>query len=307
MPSDLQEIDGIGNTTENKLLEAGINSINDLANSTLSELEAIGVRSPQKILDRARQRGVQIKGGERVAKEEANATLISTGMQELDGILGGGLQGGFLVGVSGESKAGKTQLALQCLSSAADFHGNAIYIETEPNRFSIERVKQMTVHDDSYKNVYMIEGHADDDDPIDGVDMQYNAYESIRDTFDEVSIIVVDSFIANFRLSGKYQSRADLPERNSDIAKHLKTLQSMSKELDCPILMTLQVQGNPEKYGGNYSIWGPVLMDHTITHLLHMKHAKGELKEALLKGHPSLPDDSVLLKIPENGRLEVKG
>ncbi len=300
----MQDIKGLGNTAESQLEQINVTTINGLANCTLEELEDAGVRSADKILERARQRGVQVKDGTKIEKEQDNATFITTGMQALDSILDGGLQGGFLIGVSGESKAGKTQLALQCLCSAADFHGNAVYIETEPNRFQIDRIKQMTRKEESYKNIFKIDGH-DADSPVDNVDIQYNAYEAVRESFDDVSIIVVDSFIANFRLSGQFKGRSDLPERNALIGEHLEALQSLANQFNCPILMTLQVQGNPEKYGGNFSVWGPVLMDHTITYLLHMKHAKGEKKEALLKGHPGLPDDSVIIKMPANAPLEA--
>lgn len=302
--SDLQEIDGIGNTGEEQLQQIGIKSINQLANSKLEEVKGSGIRSPEKILERARNRGVQIKDGETIKREQEATSYVSTGMEALDDILGGGLAGGFLIGISGESKAGKTQLALQCLCTAADLHGNAIYIETEPNRFQVDRVKTLTEKEESYKDIYKIDGH-DADSPVDNVDIQHNAYEAIRESFDDVSLVVVDSFIANFRLSDQFEGRADLPERNTIVGKHLNALQSLANQFDCPILLTLQVQGNPEPYGGNYSIWGPVLMDHTITYLIHMKHAKGELKEALLKGHPALPDNSVTIKMPENRPLEA--
>jgi RecA/RadA recombinase len=302
--TEVSEIDGVGNTTEKQLNELGIETINQLANAELTELQEAGIRNAEKIHNRAIQQGAVIKSGVEVEEEQDNKTYVSTGMQALDRILDGGLEGGFLIGISGESKAGKTQLALQCLCAAADYHSNAVYIETEPNRFQIDRVKSMTQKEESYKRIHKIDGH-DADSPVDNITIQYNAYEAVREGFDDVSLIVVDSFIANFRLSGKFESRSDLPERNTIIGEHLQALQSLSNEFDCPILMTLQVQGNPERYGGDFSIWGPVLMDHTITHLIHMKHAKGELKEALLKGHPGLPDDSVTIKIPENAPLEA--
>lgn len=301
---DLQDIQGVGNTLESQLNEIGVNSVNELANTPLKKLNDADIRNAEKIHERAKAQGAQIKSGLEVEEEQENSTYVTTGMQPLDKILGGGLQGGFLIGISGESKAGKTQLALQCLCAAADFHGNAVYIETEPNRFQIDRVKSMTKKEESYKRIHKIDGHNADSD-TDNISIQYNAYQAVKENFDDVAIIVVDSFIANFRLSGKFESRADLPERNTIIGEHLQALQSLANEFDCPILMTLQVQGNPEKYAGDYSIWGPVLMDHTITHLIHMKHAKGELKEALLKGHPGKADDSVDIKIPKDAPLEA--
>lgn len=303
--SDLQEINGIGNTKEEQLKDHGIESVNALANSSVEELEEMGIRSPEKILDRARRMGVEIQSGGQVETEQEEVRLISTGMQPLDSMLDGGFQGGFLVGISGESKAGKTQFALQALASAADFTDeNAIYIETEPNRFHIDRVKSLCRNEDSYKRIHRIQAH-DPDSDVDNLTLQRNAYDAVKDNFDGVSMVVVDSFVANFRLSGEFNGRSDLPKRNAIIADHLEGLQSLANHFDCPVLMTLQVMGNPDQYSSGQSIWGSVLMDHTITYLVHMSHAKGELKEASLKGHPALPDDSVMLKIPEDAPLEA--
>lgn len=303
--TDLQEIDGVGNSIEEKLEENGITTINELANTELEVLNDIGVRSAEKILERARDQGVMVQSGLEVEAEQKSAAYVTTGMQEVDAMLGGGLRGGFLIGVSGESKAGKTQFGLQCLSAAADFHGDAVYIETEPNRFQIDRVKSMTKKKESYKNIHKIEAY-DPDSEASNIQIQKNSYDAVRDNFDDVSLVVVDSFIANFRLSGEFTSRADLPKRNAMISEHLQALQGLSNHFDCPVILTLQIQGNPDMGGPNVTVWGPTLMDHTITYVIHMTHAKGQLKEANLKGHPSLPDDSVIIKIPENAPLEVK-
>lgn len=301
---DLQDIHGLGNTAEEQLIAAGIESVNELANASLEEVKEAGVNAAEKIHERAKDQGAQIESAVEVEEAQNNASRISTSMQSVDQMMGGGLQEGFLIGVSGESKAGKTQFVLQCLAAAADYEdAPAVYIETEPNRFQASRVKHLTRKEDSYRNIYKIEGYEPDDE-VENLDVQYNAYQAIEDNFDDVSIIVVDSFIANFRLSGKFESRADLPKRNTMVGNHLEKLQQLSNHFSCPIVMTLQVQGNPEAYSGDFSLWGPALMDHTITHLIHMSHAKGELKEANLKGHPAKADSSATIKIPEDAPLE---
>lgn len=298
---ELQDINGVGNSVEKQLKDIGITTINELANTNLQYLKDNDIRNAKKIFDRAEKQGVQIKTGETVEEEQEQTRFITTGIDDLDTILGGGLQGGFLIGVSGEHKAGKTQLALQCLASAADHTDDpAVYVETEPNRFQIDRIKSLCKNKDSYKNIHKIEAYSPGGE-VENLDLQRNSYDAISESFDNLSVVVVDSFVANFRLSGKFQSRADLPERNTIVADHLDGLQALSNEFDCPILMTLQTMGNPDMFsGGNLSVWGPVLMEHAITYLLNMKHGKGELREAQLKGHPAMPDDSVSLEMPEN-------
>lgn len=304
--SELQSIRGIGNTVEEKLNKIGITNPTELSNANPDTLSDAGVRSPQKLIDRVEIENVTIQTGAEVEEEQQDIRYISSGLDDVDNMLNGGFEGGFLIGISGEHKAGKTQFALQALASAADYTDDAaIYIETEPNRFHVNRVKSLCEFDESYKQIHKIAAHSSEAD-VDNLDLQRNSYDALRDHFDDVSMIVVDSFVANFRLSGKFSSRADLPERNTIIADHLQGLQSLSNHYDCPVLMTLQVMGNPDPYsGGGVSVWGSLLMDHTITYLLHMAHGQGELKEAHLKGHPAIADNEITLKIPEDAPLET--
>lgn len=303
--TDLQDIKGVGNSVEDALQDIGITSTNELANSSLEDLEEADIRNAEKILNRAQKMGIQIKSGMDVEEEQSDCRFISTGLDELDYILGGGLQGGFLIGVSGEHKAGKTQLALQSLASAADTtDGNAVYIETEPNRFQIDRVKTLCENKESYKRIHKIEAYSSSKD-ADNLKIQENSYDAVRDTFDDVSVVVVDSFVSNFRLSGRFQGRGDLKERSNIIANHLSSLQGLANDLNCPVLITLQVYGNPQQYSSGTPIWGGSLLMHSITHLLHMEQAKGEIREAHLKGHPSKADADVSIVIPKDEPIKT--
>lgn len=303
--SGLKDIRGIGNSLADDLEQMGISTVNELANASLDELEDNDIRGAEKILNRAQKMGIQIKSGSAVEKEQENSRFISTNLDELDYILGGGLQGGFLIGVSGEHKAGKTQLALQCLASAADTTDeNAVYIETEPNRFQIERIKTLCQNKDSYERIHKIEAYSSDPD-TDSLRVQENAYGAVRDAFDDVAVVVVDSFVSNFRLSGRFEGRGDLKERSNIISKHLNHLQGLANHFDCPILITLQVYGNPQQYSSSVPIWGGSLMHHTITCLLHMSHDKQDIRKAELKGHPSKADNEVSLLLPKDEPIQV--
>ena len=133
--------------------------------------------------------------------------------------------------------------------------------------------------DDALRRIHKIEAY-DPDSEVDNLRIQRNAYEAVRDNFDDVSLIVVDSFIANFRLSDRVERRDDLPGRNNVVADHLEGLQSLADEFDRPVLMTLQVRGNPERYASDTDLWRPVLIQDTITHLLHFQGTDEGLSEA---------------------------
>lgn len=301
----LTGIEGIGNSVKEDLNDIGIHTINQLANSSKKELEEAGIRRHEVILQRARRIGVSMDSGLEVENEYKNLTYVSSGINTIDTILGGGFQGGFLVGLSGESQTGKTQFAFQMLASAADNHeGKAIYVETEPNRFHIERVKTLCRKENSHEKIYRIKAHNPDPE-VDNLDLQRNAYQAIKESFDNVSIVIVDSFVANFRISGAFSGRETLPERNKKVADHLEGLQELANDRDCPVLLTLQVMGNPQPYTADHDVWGPVLMDHTLTYQLKLKFSKGDNRKICLEGHPGLPDKEVEIEIPENAPIRA--
>lgn len=297
--SDLQEIEGIGNSVEANLREnVGIESINELASCDLEELQEADVRGAEKIWRRAKKRGVVVKPGDDVAEEQADKDHIPTGIDGFDNALGGGLEPGFLIGVSGEHKAGKTQFTFQALAAAAEATGDpAVYIETEPNRFQADRIMDICGGSDAYSNIYKVEAYS--------LEQQMIAYDAVVDNFDSISLFVVDSFVANFRLSDKFEGRGDLKERSNLIARHLRRIQDIAVDMDAPALITLQVYGNPNQYDSSVPIWGGALMHHTITFLIHMSQAKGELREAQIRGHPGNGDEEIVVKITDDGVEEA--
>lgn len=303
--AELQDIKGIGNGVEAKLNESGISTVNELANASVEEIKEAGVRRAEILHERAEKQGVTIKSGTAVEAEQEETRYVSTGMERFDSMLDGGYEGGFIVGISGEHKAGKTQLVLQSLVGAVESTGDdAVYIETEPNRFHTDRVKTLCRDEDSYKDIYKIEAYSPDRS-VDNLKLQKNSYDAVRENFDSVSMVAVDSFVANFRLSGRFQGREDLPDRNSVIGEHLQRLQALSNEMDCPVLLTLQIMGNPDMYSGNdIEVWGSRHMDHVLSYVIHMTRGKGEMREAHLRGHPAISDDFVDLKIPEDSPME---
>ena len=305
--TELREIEGIGNTIEEKLLEADITSINQIAQLSpdyLQEKAGIGEARSEKIYHKAKKLGVTMSTLEEVGSEQNDMERVTTGLKQLDEMLGGGLFPGFITGISGEHKSGKTQLIFQLLVEAVKQTGDpAVYIETEPNRFQAERIKEIAEFDESvYNKIYRIKAYSENED-VDSLRIQRTAYKAAKEEFEDVSLVAIDSFVSNFRLSGKYLGRQDLKERGNEIAKHLRMIQSVASEKDCPVLMTLQVMGNPDgnPYSSKVVTWGGELMHHTITCFIHMKQSKGQLREIQLKGHPAKPDDKMLVKITSNG------
>ncbi|KAK7475481.1 hypothetical protein BaRGS_00033300 [Batillaria attramentaria] len=61
----------------------------------------------------------------------SNLAIICTGISELDQLLDGGLYGGEVCELAGETAAGKTQVCLRCAATVACVHAqNVVYIDT---------------------------------------------------------------------------------------------------------------------------------------------------------------------------------
>ena len=68
--------------------------------------------------------------------------MIKTGLKELDQFLGGGIKGGLITSISGQSATGKTQLAFQICLNALD-GGKEILFHDTTGEFRPERLVEM--------------------------------------------------------------------------------------------------------------------------------------------------------------------
>lgn len=287
---ELSEIKGVGEATEATLSDAGVGSVQELAEADPEDLTEAGLSASraEEFVNKAKRNTVIIQSGSEVQTEYDQRGWRTTGMEALDDILGGGIREGHIAGVTGRAGTGKTQIAFQALIAAVEDTGlPGIYIETERDRFDPDRLKSLaedesTVEDD----IYRLRAY--------DLDKQRESYTAVAERFDEVAIVVVDSFTARFRLAEEFEGRASLTDRNSEMVRHLNRVEEMVHQLSTPALLTLQVMGNPSAYGSNEATWGGSLMDHTLTYKVKLKPAHGDFKEAQLRGHPAQSDDEVI-------------
>ena len=149
---DIQDLDGVGPVTANKLREAGYDDISALAIAPIRELvEKAGLESSvaHKISKAARE---TIQTDFVTAKQlwERRKTLLrlSFGSSNLNKLLGGGLETQAITEFVGEFGAGKSQicmkLSIQTQLPAAEggLEGKVLFIDTE-GTFAAQRVFQM--------------------------------------------------------------------------------------------------------------------------------------------------------------------
>ncbi|XP_022068114.1 DNA repair protein XRCC3 [Acanthochromis polyacanthus] len=178
---------------------------------------------------------------------------LSVGCPVLDQLLRGGLPAGVITELSGESGAGKTQLALQlCLSvqypkEHGGLNSGALYICTEDS-FPIKRLQQLIREQPSLRsdvppslisslhfsnNIY-IEHTAD----LDSLQVCLSRRAPLLLAQGLVRLLVVDSVAALFR--SEFQAD-DWLERNRQLLTFSSALHHLSQEFTTPVLCINQV------------------------------------------------------------------
>ena len=231
----LDDINGVGPTTKESLKDVGINTIDDLASSSIEDITEAGI---------SENRANDFK-----YKAKQNTIEIQTGKP-------------------------------------------SILIETERDRFRPKRAESIASDEETVNNIHRVKAYT--------LDKQYSSYDKVMETFNEASVVVVDSLTARIRLSSTFDGRGTLSERSAELGKHLIKLEEMAERLSCPVLFTNQIYKNPDSYGKNVIEYGGSKIQHTSSFRLRMSKAKGDMFEAEVQKHPSTGDTSVIIDIGDD-------
>lgn len=288
----LDDIDGVGPTTKESLKDVGISTIDDLASSSVEDITEAGI-SENRANDfkyKAKQNTIEIQTGNEVQEEYDNKNKVKTNIENLDEALEGGVEENAVISIFGESGTGKSQLAQKLLVEGYEQTGKpSILIETERDRFRPKRAESIASDEETVNNIHRVKAYT--------LDKQYSSYDKVMKTFNEASVVVVDSLTARIRLSSTFDGRGTLSERSAELGKHLIKLEEMAERLSCPVLFTNQIYKNPDSYGKNVIEYGGSKIQHTSSFRLRMSKAKGDMFEAEVQKHPSTGDTSVIIDI----------
>ena len=149
----IQALPGLGKATLKKLYEAGFETVESVAVATADELckaAEIGEAQAKRIIKAARRKVeiAEFVTADKVLERRKNIGWIRTGSNQLDSLLGGGIEAQAVTEVFGEFGSGKTQLAhqlsvnVQLPPERGGLDGKAIYIDTE-NTFRPGRILNM--------------------------------------------------------------------------------------------------------------------------------------------------------------------
>ena len=305
----IEDLPGVGPATAEKLRDAGFEELLAIAvmtPSALAEAAELGEAVAGKIIMSAKKMA-NIGGfvsGDALLERRREVMKLSSKVQSIDDLLGGGFETQALVEVYGEFGSGKTQighqLAVNCTLpiSEGGLDGDVFYIDTE-DTFRPERITQMA------------RGHGLDPEQVLKRIHVARAYNSAHQMLlvDEikrmssglnVKMIIVDSLTSHFR--AEYIGRGMLANRQQKLNKHLKELKQQADVNNALVLVTNQVHSKPDAMWGDPTkpIGGHVLA-HASTFRLYLRKAKGGRRIARLVDSPNLPDGECIYQVTQDG------
>ncbi len=249
----LIDIPGIGPGIAAKLEAAGVYDLMGLAvmsPSALSELAGIGEAVARKAIQAARSMmKLGFSDGVEFAKKREDVFHITTGSQNLNGLLGGkGIETKALTEAYGAFGSGKTQLGLtlavnvQLPKEKGGANGKAVFIDTE-GTFRPERIRQIAEgmganSEKVLKNILVARAF--------NSDHQILLIDKIAELIKEgepIRLIIIDSLTAHFR--AEFAGRGQLADRQQKLNRYLHTLMKLAEQHNLAVYLTNQVMANP--------------------------------------------------------------
>ena len=305
---DIQDLNGVGPVTANKLREAGYDSISSLAIAPIRELvEKAGLENSVALkISRAARETIQTEfvTAKQLYERRQNLQRLSFASSNLDKLLGGGLETQAITEFVGEFGAGKSQICMklsvitQLPAKDGGLEGKVLFVDTE-GTFAAQRVYQMAqamqldpekiLDGIIYSRVY------NSDHQILTVDHAFKICQE-----EKIKLLVVDSILSHFR--GEYIGRESLSERQQRLNSHLHKLLRIAQALNLAVVITNQVQANPQAFFGDPTRpAGGNILAHASTHRIMLKKASKGLRVAKVIDSPYLPESETYFQITEKG------
>jgi DNA repair protein RadA len=337
-PADLENLPGVGPATAEKLKENGYESYQGIAVASPAELSNtadVGESTAHDIIQAARE-AADIGGfetGSQVLQRRERIGKLEWLIPEVDEMLGGGVETQSITEVYGEFGAGKSQVThqlsvnVQLPPEQGGLGGSVIFIDSE-DTFRPERIEEMLFGlDDEVLQAAMdareIEGSPDDEaareellesflDKI-HVAKAFNSNHQIllaekaqeiasehEDSDYPVRLLCVDSLTAHFR--AEYVGRGELANRQQKLNKHLHDLDRVGNLYNAAVVVTNQVQSNPDAFFGDPTkpIGGNIL-GHKSTFRMYLRKSKADKRIVKLVDAPNLPDGEAVMRVTGEG------
>ncbi|MFQ5815334.1 MAG: DNA repair and recombination protein RadA [Candidatus Hydrothermarchaeaceae archaeon] len=304
----IEEISGVGNSTADKLREAGFKTIESIAVAnvgSLKEAAGIGESTAMKVINGAREMlQLGFMTGTEVWEKRKSLKRIATGSGVLDQLLGDGVETQAITEFFGEFGSGKTQICHQLAVNALlteeqlGLGKGTLYVDTE-NTFRPERIVHMSEAigldpAEVLDRIVVARAYTSDHQIL----MVEKAEEMLMEK--DIGLIVVDSLTSQFRAD--YSGRGMLADRQQKLNRHMHVMQRLADIHNLAVVVTNQVMARPDFFFGDPTApIGGHIVGHSSTFRIYLRKSKGGKRVARLIDSPSLPEGEAIFSIVRDG------
>ena len=308
---DLEEVKGVGGKTAEKLRDAGYDDLMSIATMSagdLGELADLGEKKSQSIITEARKHlDIGFETGKDRFEQRKEMKRINTSSENLDEILGGGVETQAITEFYGEYGSAKTQISHQLATNVqlseedGGLGREAIYLDTE-DTFTPERIEQMAEHngqdvEETLENIHVARAFNSDHQMLLADQAQDICAEN------DIGLIIVDSLTAQFR--SDYVGRGELAPRQQKLNKHMNTLLRLANSHNVAVLVTNQVMSNPDQmFGDPTKAIGGHIVAHNSAVRLYLRKSKKDKRVARLVDSPYMPEGEAVFKVKDQGIID---
>lgn len=236
---------------------------------------------------------------------EKNRGSISTGSNELDAILGGGVWTQELTEFAGGFSSGKTQLCFQlCINVQLPFdegglNANAFFIDTE-RTFSTKRIEEIATYRQlNVKEVLsrIIVARSLNTHHLFGIVKQLEQYIPKHN----IKLVVIDSFASPFR--SEYIGKDSLVERQQKIMQLAEQLVVLAVKYDIAVVVTNQIIANIDDFlfGRSEEPALGYAWAHRPQQRVFLRKSRGTARIARIFDSSRMPEREALFYVTEAG------
>lgn len=245
-----------------------------------------------------------------LCEQSQSKIFITTGSQQFDQILGGGLETMSVTEVHGEFRTGKTQLChtvcvtAQLPRSRGGGAGKVAFVDTEgtfrPNRVAeIAKERYNLDPEDILDNIIVARAHSHDAQMDLVIKLGMLFADPDQGPF---RALIIDSVTALFRTD--FSGREELTERQQRLNQHLVRLVKHAEEFDIAVLLVNQVMADPSANILFNSVTKPVgghVMSHGVHTRVQMKKGRAENRICKIIDSPCMPEAECAIKLYAGG------
>jgi len=308
------ELKGVASTTLKKLQKVGLVTLESIAVTPPREivkLTGMGAETAEKVNRLARLKvDPGFVSASEIMETRKHMLRCRTGSDELNRILGGGVETGVITELIGEFGSGKTQICytLSVLAQRpveeGGFGARICVIDTE-GTFIPDRIVQIAEargydSEEILRNVLIARAYNSEHQLM----LIRNLPQVVQEH--DVKLVIVDSMIGHFR--GEYIGRGTLAERQQKLGGALGNLLRVAEAFNLSVVLTNQVQSKPDVvYGDPNKPTGGHVMAHACTHRVYLRKGRANTRLVRVIDSPYLPEEKVRIAITEAGIADEDG